>query len=302
MSGSGRDANMTQLPALHDCHAHMALDGADWKAALDRHRQAPDQAFVRATLQTYADAGTCYVREGGDRFGAGWLARSLAHDYGIEYASPVFPIHMKGDYGSFIGRSFETLSDFEHLVDEVAERGGDFVKVMLSGIMDFDEYGRITGHALPRELVFAMTDYCHGHGLAVMAHINGARAIQDAVEAGIDSIEHGYYSDEASREALANSNTVWVPTLAPVCNLIGTGRFSEDVLRHIAADQRSAVAQVADMGGKIACGSDAGAACVPHVQGARDEMNLLREALGDQCDAVLTRGFDEIRGRFSQRS
>ena len=40
-----------------DCHIHMALDGSDWKAALARHKTAPDEAFIRATLKNYQALG-----------------------------------------------------------------------------------------------------------------------------------------------------------------------------------------------------------------------------------------------------
>ena len=289
-------------PELHDCHVHMVLDGVDWKAAIARHKQQPDESYIRKVLESYAQAGAVYAREGGDKYGAGWLARNIAREYGIEYASPVFPIYQKGNYGGFIGRSFQTIEEYERLVDEVYDRGGDYVKVMLSGIMDFDNYGTITGYTLPRQMVFSMIDYAHSKGLAVMAHVNGARAIQDAVEGGVDSVEHGYFSDEESREALANSDTIWVPTFSPISNCIGIGKYPDDVLKKIEADQTEAVRAVANMGGKIASGSDAGAGDVLHVKAAEDEYSYMKRALGDICDSVITRGLDEIRGRFASRA
>ena len=286
---------------LHDCHIHIALDGIDWRAALDRHRAAPDEAAIRTELARYAEVGVTYLRDGGDRFGACEMARRIAGEYDIEYASPAFPIHQKGNYGSFIGRSFETAGEYRALVDEVVERGGDFVKVMVSGIMDFNEYGALTGHALPREMMEGMVAYAHEKGLAVMAHVNGAQAVLDAVEAGVDSVEHGYYTDERAREALAASNAIWVPTFAPICNLIGTGSFPDEVLERIAAGQRAAVAEVAANGGLIASGSDAGAGEVRHAEAAIRERELLREALGPDCDTILTRGFETLRSRFTRR-
>ena len=301
----------------HDCHVHMVLDGDDFRAALARHAEAPDERAVHAVLERYAAAGFRYLREGGDRQGAGWLARRLAGGYGIEYASPVFPIFQKGNYGGFIGRGFETFAEYRTLVDEVEGRGGDYIKLMLTGIMDFDEFGRITGYPLPRGLVEEMIGYAHERGLAVMAHVNGADAVRDAVEAGVDSVEHGYFTDETAQRALAESGAVWVPTFAPIVNLIGTGRFPDGVLRRIWKSQAAAVARVAAMGGFIACGSDAGAAEVRHVSGAADEMACLRQALlgkaatddpaadttafDASADATLARGLDEVRRRFPSR-
>ena len=36
-----------------DCHIHMALDGGYWKDALARHKEAPDEAFIRKTLEQF---------------------------------------------------------------------------------------------------------------------------------------------------------------------------------------------------------------------------------------------------------
>ena len=54
-----------------DCHIHMALDGGYWKTALARHKNAPDEAFIRKTLETYKTLGFTYLRDGGDRWNAG---------------------------------------------------------------------------------------------------------------------------------------------------------------------------------------------------------------------------------------
>lgn len=299
MSDSKNFGVDTVLP--HDCHVHMALDGSDFRVALKRHEKEPDEAYIRSVLASYADAGYAYLRDGGDHCDAGWTARNLAREYGIEYASPVFAIYEEGSYGSMVGRSFSTMEEYKTLVDEVAQRGGDFIKIMLSGILDFNDYGKISGFTPSEEFVYMMIEYAHARGFAVMAHVNGARAIQLAVEAGVDSVEHGFFSDRESRIALANSNTIWVPTFAPIGNLIGTGIATDDVLERIKADQIAAVREVADMGGLIALGSDAGANSVPHVQAARYELSYMQEALGESWIGVLTRGFDHLRTRFGSR-
>ena len=38
-----------------DCHIHMALDGGYWKDALARHKEAPDEQFIRKTLEQFED-------------------------------------------------------------------------------------------------------------------------------------------------------------------------------------------------------------------------------------------------------
>ena len=74
-----------------DCHIHMVLDGLHWKTSIARHQDAPCDAFIHHTLQTYRTLGYTYLRDGGDRWGVGKRARQLAADYGICYRTPLAP-------------------------------------------------------------------------------------------------------------------------------------------------------------------------------------------------------------------
>ena len=228
-----------------DCHIHMALDGSDWKAALARHKTAPDEVFIRATLKNYQALGFDFLRDGGDRWGAGEFAAKIAGEYGICYRTPCFPIYKRGHYGSFIGRGYETLDEFRALVREVKERGGHFIKIMISGLMDFNHYGILTDTPMPADEVAAITDIAHEAGFAVMAHANGDAAVSAAIAAGIDSVEHGAYLTEETLHQLAESRTVWVPTLATIGNLVGEGRFPDEAVKPLLAYQEAAVAKAA---------------------------------------------------------
>ena len=281
-----------------DCHIHMALDGGYWKDALARHKEAPDEQFIQKTLETYKSLGFTYLRDGGDRWNAGKRASELAPEYGIRYRTPVFPIYRKGHYGSFIGRGFETLDDFRALVSEVKARGGHFIKIMISGLMDFNRYGVLTDEPMPDALIRELTNIAHGEGFSVMAHANGDTAVRGAILAGIDSVEHGAYLTDETLHMLAESRTVWVPTLVTIGNLIGDGRFPDAALRPLLAFQQRSVRDAAAQGARIACGSDAGAYRVLHAQGGLDEQALLRRTLGPTADQILTQGNTEIQKRF----
>lgn len=278
-----------------DCHVHMALDGLDYKKALARQ---PDENWVRERLAAYRDANITYIRDGGDRFGAAALAAQLGPEYGVDYRQPGFPIYKNGHYGGFIGRSFDTLSDFRALVSQVRCQGGDFIKVMISGLMDFTQYGRLTGAPLSPAEIRDLTACAHDAGFAVMVHANGADTVRAALTAGVDSIEHGAYLDDECLHQLAESRAVWVPTLVTISNLIGCGRFPDAVLKAILKTQLTNVRKAGLYGAAIALGSDAGAHCVPHVSGARDEAALLTRALGSKAADSLEVGRQDIFRRF----
>ena len=278
-----------------DCHIHMVLDGYDWKAAISRHASAPEEAFIRKALQTYADMGYTYLRDGGDRWGVGKTARSLAPQYGITYRTPLSPLCKAGHYGAFIGETYEDMKEYATLVRKMGTQGCDFIKIMISGLMDFDHFGVLTEEGLPAEEIRELIHIAHEEGFAVMAHCNGARTVEAAAAFGVDSIEHGAYLDEDALRTMAEMGTVWVPTLSTIGNLRGKGRFSEEDVIRIFESAMENCAVFAFMGGLLAPGTDAGAWSVPH--GSITEEAYLKQALGDNAEAIVSVGIKTIQDR-----
>ena len=161
-----------------DLHIHMLLSGADWKAAIAGHQPSPDDALIRRRLAAYQAAGITYLRDGGDRFGVCLRAKELAPEYGITYRTPAFPIYKNGHYGSFIGRGWSDLTKYRALLAEAKAAGADFIKLMVSGLMDFSVYGRLTEEPLTGAEMRDLIAAAHDMGYAVMAHCNGAEAVK----------------------------------------------------------------------------------------------------------------------------
>ena len=281
-----------------DCHIHMALDGADWRSAIDSHRIQPDRELICARLKAYADAGFTYLRDGGDKWGAGAAARVLAGEWGITYRTPLAPLSCAGHYGGFIGEKYENLREYAALVRKRREQGADFIKIMISGIMDFDRFGVLSEEGLPAEMIRELVHIAHAEGFAVMAHCNGARTAEAAAAAGVESIEHGAYLDEDALCAMRENGTVWVPTLSAIGNLRGRGRFDEKAVSAICESDLENIRRFVKMDGLIAPGSDAGAWAVPHVRGGADEYAHLTYALGEDMEQILFAGINAIRAKF----
>lgn len=281
-----------------DCHMHTILDGVYFREAIDCHKQQVQEHLVRERLAAYQDLGITYLRDGGDAWGVALLARALAPEYGITYTAPAFPIHRKGRYGWFIGRGYETREDYIALLDEAEALQADFVKIMFSGLMDFHTAGVLSCPPLEGAEMRELTALAHERGFAVMVHCNGDDAIADALRAGVDSIEHGNFMTGDTVRRLADSGTIWVPTMAPAANIIHSGRFPAAALQEITDRQAESISLAAALGALIAPGSDAGAWLVPHGQGTLDEYAHLRAVLGSSTDATLDRGAEEIRRRF----
>jgi len=281
---------------IWDCHMHMVLDGVEWRSAIARHQPKPKEDWIRCVLESYQLQGYRYLRDGGDRWGVGKMARELAPEYGITYRTPLAPLCKAGHYGAFIGEKYGNFREYAALVRKIRAEGGDFIKIMISGLMDFDRFGVLMEQGLPAEDIRELIHIAHEEGFAVMAHANGARTVEAAAVAGVDSVEHGAYQDEASLRAMAENGTVWVPTVSTVGNLRGRGRFREEAVAAIYESALKNIKTYVNFGGILAPGSDAGAWAVPH--GCRTEYDHLAGVLGDRTEAVLTKGALEIVRRF----
>lgn len=274
-----------------DCHMHMILDGVEWRSAIARHKEKPDEDFIRQVLKIYQDLGYTYLRDGGDRWNAGKRSREIAKEYGITYRTPLAPLCKKGHYGAFIGLTWENFREYRELVVQHKENGADFIKIMISGLMDFDHFGVLSEEGLVPEEIRELIHIAHEEGMAVMSHCNGARTAEAAAIAGVDSIDHGAYLDRDALQAMEDNGTVWVPTLSTIGNLRGKGRFNEEAVCRILD---SALYNVSQYKGLLAAGTDAGAWAVPH--GSTTEEGYF--AMAGVGEDRLMEGFRVIREKF----
>lgn len=279
----------------YECHGHIIADGVSYQDAMARHKNGVDTGYVRQALSTVAAAGVRYYRDGGDKYGVSAYAKKIAGEYGLEYRTPVFIAHKTGYYGSMYGRGFDTLRDYRVLIRESMAQGADFVKLTVSGMLDFDNGGQILGPVFGGEELREAVRIAHGEGLAVMAHCNGADNMKMALESGVDSVEHGLWPDGSVIPYFLQANAVWVPTCVAVHNLIGEGRYSGGTLRHIHEAQRHVLIEAYRQGVLIAAGSDCGAYRVMQGKGTLDEYAVLA---GMGIDPE--KGNQTIRERFKR--
>ena len=270
-----------------ECHAHIIMDGKNYKAAVSLHRNGPAEGPIRQHLEAWQQAGVTFVRDGGDALGVSARARELAPEYEIDYRTPVFAIHKKGHYGGIVGHAFEDRKESRELVDRAKREGADFIKIMISGIMEFDQFGVLNEEGLSGEEIREMIETAHHMGMKVMAHGNGDGPVRAAIEAGLDTLEHGNYLEQDTLDLLAESHTIWIPTLAPTGNLLGCGRYPDGQVEQILRRQMNCVRYVFEKGGRLGLGSDAGAYLVPHGQGILDEYAWMKQAVGPGNTAEL---------------
>lgn len=131
-----------------ECHAHIFLNGYDYRKAVETQKNGPQDALIRAHLEEYRKRGIRFVRDGGDHYGVSKRAARLAPEYEIDYRTPVFAIYKEGHYGKIVGKSFSDMKEYHRRVLEAAAEGADFIKIMTTGLLDFADHGKITGTPL----------------------------------------------------------------------------------------------------------------------------------------------------------
>lgn len=263
-------------------HMHIFMNGVNYREAVRAQANGIDESVIRRNLEAYRRRGITWLRDGGDIYGTSKRTMEIAPEYGITYRTPVFAIHKEGHYGGIVGKAFRDMKEYARLVCQVRRQGGHFVKIMISGIMDFDR-GGLTEESLPEKEIREMIHIAHEEGFPVMAHTNGNQAVMAAAMAGVDSIEHGNFCEEAALRVMAEEGTVWVPTVVTVKNLLGDGRFPCQVVEKIWDGQQKNLRRAFEMGVRMALGSDAGAYRVLHGQGLLDEYEAFRQVLETDC-------------------
>lgn len=290
---------MYAMQGYYECHGHLMMDGEDFSAARERHKNGVDTVALRAALEALRRAGVTYFRDGGDAYGVSALGREMAQEYGLEIVTPVFAIHKKGRYGAIVGREYDDLASFRQRVRELKDAGGDFVKIMLSGIITFRSWGHLSCPGLEAEEIGELVRIAHGEGFRVMVHCNGPETIRAAALAGVDSVEHGYFGDAAALEAMAEHDTIWVPTVAAVEAFVGRDGIDRSVAEKTVSEQLKSLETARSLGISVAAGSDSGAVGVPHGAGTLREYELL--AMAGFTPEEIEAANKKLREEFSPR-
>lgn len=286
-----------------EAHMHMLMDGLNYKEAVALHKTEPQTDIIRQRLQQYQDAGITYLRDGGDALKVSSTAKQLAEEYGLHYSTPTFAIHKCGHYGSIVGHGFHDLKEYYTLVQQAASEGADFIKIMTTGLLDFANGGQVTGEDLSYDEVKEMIHIAHEEGFSVMSHTNGDAAARILIECGADSLEHGNYMSKETIDLLAESHTIWVPTLAAVEAMKYSGRYPVSLVDEICKKAASNIQYAFQKGVKCALGSDGGAYLVPHCKGVQKEYQLFQSILGDssEVDEWLSHGNQMIQEFFQRK-
>ena len=269
VDGSGH----TLLPGMINCHVHLCNDGA-----ADLFGQVQNDSVTIATIRSVInarltlEAGITTVRDCG---AASQIAievskaidRGLIDGPRIRAAGRV--VTMTGGHGHFIGREADGPDEVRKAVRAEIKGGAHFIKLMATG-------GVLTPGVDPSQTTFqpeelqAGVEEAHKAGKPAASHAIGNGGIKNALRAGIDSVEHGFYLDDEAINLALKNHAFLVPTLIAVDQIVNNGAgggIPDWVVSKAESESghhRESFVMAVKSGVRIAAGTDAGTPFNPH--------------------------------------
>jgi len=171
------------------------------------------------------------------------------------------------------------IAQVQHKVRENIKYGADLIKICATGgVLSKGDDPQASQYTL--EEMQAIVADAHRLGRKVAAHAHGAQGILWATEAGVDSIEHGSYIDDASIAEMKKRGTYLVPTLYLEDWMLEKGNlppFYHQKMIDVSAVAKGNIKRAMQAGVKIAMGTDA--AVYPHGLNAH-ELDVYVNQLG----------------------
>jgi imidazolonepropionase-like amidohydrolase len=218
------------MPGLINMHTHFSLSlpgpGGDAVSALNPHELALHMADgARRTLLSGVTTVRCVAEKGGADFA---LRRAIdaGHVAGPRIFTAGRGLCCTGGHGHDADDTLECdgPDDFARGVRTQIKAGADLIKLMISGGIA-GEHEQITTPQLTHEEMAAAISTAHAWGRKVTAHAGPAAIIAEAVQLGLDCVEHGYELTPEVARLMAERGVAFVPTLV----VTRAGAFFDDL-------------------------------------------------------------------------
>jgi imidazolonepropionase-like amidohydrolase len=300
----------TVMPGLMDMHVHLSSQHGGPQTYLERFSLNEADYALRAAnyARITLDSGFTTVRNLGDGYNEtvalrnainkGYatgpriytVAKSIATTGGHADPSNGLSHLLRPDVGPKQGVVNGEVEAREAVRTRYQD-GADLIKITATGgVLSVAKSGQ-NPQFMTDELE-AIVDTAKDYGMTVAVHAHGKEGMKRAIEAGVDSIEHGTYMDDEIRNLMKKHGTYYVPTILAgkfVADKAKIDGFFPELVRPKAAAIgpliQNTFEQAHKAGVKIAFGTDSGVSA--HGDNAQ-EFSLMVQAGMKPADALLS--------------
>ena len=257
----------TLMPGLTDAHTHVLGQSQPEPAhGAEPLRGEAVAHFIAADLRAALRMGITTIRDVGS-FDDHVLAARQAMRYGATRGPRLLTCGRILSATAPGGRFFEGMyreadgeDDMRRAAREQLRRGADFVKIMATGARSV-ELEDPDPAQMTRGEIATVVEEAHRQGYRVAAHAEGLAGTELAIEAGVDTIEHGMYLNARPDllERMAAHDQVLVPTLSCFYGVAEEDDWSEllgELARHNIEQAGLTLRAAKAAGVRIAAGHD----------------------------------------------
>ena len=273
----------TITPGLIDCHVHLSDAGLADASVQDSDASGLRILRMAEHARRTLVAGFTTVRDVGGRDHLEFALRRAATERLVRtprliLAGKIVSMTTAGA-SSWPGmyRQADGASEVIKAVREQVAAGADVIKIMATGAVLAPGHEQPTSAQFTREELKAAVDTAHALGVRIAAHAHGIDGIRRAVDAGVDTIEHGthLHEDAGVAREMAARGVFLVPTLKALARIAdpeGPG-VPEDMrakARDRRADRDCTFRLALELGVPIAMGTDAATPFNRHGENAQE--------------------------------
>jgi imidazolonepropionase-like amidohydrolase len=273
--GSATEEKELELitPGLIDLHVHLVWDGSGDPVDTLRSQSEQEQTLHAAAMaREQVTGGVTTVRDLGSTHD---IAISVANavEYGKLTGPRIFAsgqtVIISGGHDPFWGIASDGVDAVRSTVRKQRNKGADLIKISATGGVYGQAVGEDPGMSeLSREEVFAIVEEAHRFDLPVAVHAVGTEGIDNAIDAGVDTLEHGNLMASESLEKMVEKDIVYEPTLFIYKTVAEGGKgipdYAHKNAKRVAERHWEVFDEAIDSDVRITAGSDAGSPNIPH--------------------------------------
>lgn len=297
-------------PGLVDAHVHLALDGRADTTSLTAEAETMLAYRAADHLRGAVRAGVTTVRDLGGPPTLAVDARDAVAE-GVLLGPRVVPaganITMTGGHGHHIGGcEVDGTAEARKAARRQLKHGAEALKCMATGGV-LTEGAQTGAPELTESEMRAVVEVGEAANVPVAAHAHGREGIENAVRAGVDSVEHGTFMDRGTAELMADRGVFWVPTTKALVGINeggvegGIPDWAVAKSRDATDDHRESFDIALDEDVPIAMGTDAGTPFNYHADAAEELELMVERGLSPEraleaatADAADLLGLDDV--------